>query len=152
MLWRPYPFVVVIIAALILSLVFLNSRYKTVKQNYHTLKQKYHEQIEALELQQQKIAALRQLDIKHTEELNNAKAEIDKLNDAVRAGVKRLRVNAVCGAPKTTTAKSRYDEATPQLGEAAREDYFHLREMIVENEKQTEYLQRYIKTQCQFPL
>nr|WP_119711278.1 lysis system i-spanin subunit Rz [Arsenophonus endosymbiont of Aleurodicus floccissimus] len=45
--------------------------------------------------------------------------------------------------------KSRYDEATPQLGEAAREDYFRLREMIVENEKQTEYLQQYIKTQCQ---
>ncbi|WP_425393846.1 lysis system i-spanin subunit Rz [Candidatus Arsenophonus triatominarum] len=30
----------------------------------------------------------------------------------------------------------------PQLGEAAREDYFRLRAMIAENEKQTEYLQR----------
>ncbi|WP_334473478.1 lysis protein [Arsenophonus sp. PmNCSU2021_1] len=149
MLWRPYTFIVVMIVALVLSLVFLNSRYKTVKQNYQTLKQKYHEQIEALELEQQKIEALRQLDIKHTEELNNAKAEIDKLNDAVRAGTKRLRVNAVCHTSKTVTAQSRHDEATPQLGEAARQDYFHLREMIVENEKQTEYLQQYIKTQCQ---
>ncbi|WP_162505194.1 lysis system i-spanin subunit Rz [Candidatus Arsenophonus triatominarum] len=31
---------------------------------------------------------------------------------------------------------------------AAREDYFRLRAMIAENEKQTEYLQQYIKTQC----
>ncbi|HGJ5865424.1 lysis system i-spanin subunit Rz, partial [Arsenophonus nasoniae] len=30
----------------------------------------------------------------------------------------------------------------------ARQDYFRLRAMIVENEKQTEYLQKYIKTQC----
>ncbi|WP_135677742.1 lysis system i-spanin subunit Rz [Arsenophonus nasoniae] len=33
--------------------------------------------------------------------------------------------------------------------EAARQDYFRLRAMIVENEKQTEYLQQYIKSQCQ---
>ncbi|QBY43506.1 lysis protein [Arsenophonus nasoniae] len=148
MLWRPVTFIVVIIAALILSLVFTHSRYQTVKQNYQTLKQQYHEQIEALKLQKRKIDALHQLDIQHTKELNNAKAEIAKLHDAVRAGTKRLRVNAVCRASKTTTPKSRYDEASPQLGEAARQDYFHLREMIAENEKQTEYLQQYIKTQC----
>ncbi|HGJ5856991.1 lysis protein [Arsenophonus nasoniae] len=149
MLWRPYPFVVVIIAALILSLVFINSRYQTVKQNYQTLKQQYHAQLEAVKLQQQKIDALHQLDIQHTEELNNAKAEIAKLHDAVRTGIKRLRVNAVCRETKTTTTESRHDEASPQLSASAREDYFRLRAMIIENEKQTEYLQRYIKTQCQ---
>ncbi|UBX28483.1 lysis protein [Arsenophonus apicola] len=149
MLWRPYAFIVVMIVGLVLSLVFLNSRYRAVKQNYQTLKQQYQAQLEAVKLQQQKIDALHQLDIEHTEELNNAKAEIAKLHDAVRAGAKRLRVNAVCRAPKTTTAQSRYDETTPQLSTAARQDYFHLREMIVENEKQTKYLQQYIKTQCQ---
>ncbi|HGJ5864073.1 MAG TPA: lysis protein [Arsenophonus nasoniae] len=150
MLWRPYTFVVVIIAALVLSLVFVNSRYQSVKQNYQTLKQKYQAQLEAVKLQQQKIDALHQLDIQHTEELNNAKVEITKLNDAVRAGTKRLRVKTLRETPQTAPPKSRYDETTPQLSEAAREDYFRLREMIVENEKQTEYLQRYIKTQCQF--
>ncbi|HGJ5879485.1 MAG TPA: lysis protein [Arsenophonus nasoniae] len=149
MLWRPVTFIVVIIAALILSLVFTHSRYQTVKQNYQTLKQQYHEQIEALKLQQRKIDSLHQLDIQHTEELNNAKAEITKLHDAVHAGTKRLRVNAVCRETKTTTAQSRYDEATPKFSEAARQDYFRLRKMIVENEKQTEYLQQYIRTQCQ---
>ncbi|WGO83155.1 lysis protein [Arsenophonus apicola] len=149
MLWRPVTFIVVIIAALILSLVFTHSRYQNVKQNYQTLKQQYQAQIEAVKLQQDKIDALQQIDIQQTEKLNNAKAELDKLHDAVDADTKRLRVNAVCRASKTTTAQSRYDETTPQLGEAARQDYFRLREMIVENEKQTEYLQHYIKTQCQ---
>ncbi|WP_334468208.1 lysis protein [Arsenophonus sp. PmNCSU2021_1] len=149
MLWRPVTFIVVMIAALILSLVFISSRYQTVKQNYQTLKQQYQAQIEAVKLQQQKIDTLHQLDIQQTEKLNNAKAELDKLNDAVRAGTKWLRVNVVCPIPKTTTPKSRYDEATSQLSASAREDYFRLRAMIVENEKQTEYLQQYIKIQCQ---
>nr|CBA74528.1 phage lysin protein; endolysin [Arsenophonus nasoniae] len=139
----------IIIVGLMIYLSVVLSDYKNLKTQYHTLKQQYHAQLEALKLQQRKIDALQQLDIQQTEKLNNAKAELDKLHDAVRAGTKRLRVNAVCPIPKTTPAKSRYDEAIPQLSEAAREDYFHLREMMVENEKQTEYLQQYIKTQCQ---
>ncbi|WP_338078246.1 lysis protein [Arsenophonus endosymbiont of Bemisia tabaci] len=148
MLWRPYTFIVAIIVALVLSLVFINERYQTIKQNYQALKQHYQEQIDAVKLQQDKIDALQKIDIQRIEEMKNAKAKISKLDDAVRAGTKRLRVNAVCRIPKTTTAKSRCDEATPQLGEAARQDYFRLRAMIVEKEKQTEYLQQYIKTQC----
>ncbi|HGJ5864567.1 MAG TPA: lysis protein [Arsenophonus nasoniae] len=148
MLWRPVTPILIIIVGLMIYLSVVLSNYKNLKTQYHTLKQEYHAQIEAVKLQQQKIDALYQLDIQQTEKLNNAKAEIAKLHDAVRAGTKRLRVNAVCRASKTTTPKSRYDEATPQLGEAAREDYFRLRAMIVENEKQTEYLQQYIKSQC----
>ncbi|HGJ5883508.1 lysis protein [Arsenophonus sp.] len=146
MLWRPHAFVVVIIVALNLVIFCISSSYQTVKQNYHTLKQQYQAQLEAVKLQQQKIDSLQKIDSQHTEELNNAKAEIAKLHDAVRAGNKQLRVKAVC---HESTTKSRHDEATSQLNEAARQDYFHLREMIVDNEKQTEYLQQYIKSQCQ---
>ncbi|WP_238149263.1 lysis protein [Arsenophonus endosymbiont of Aleurodicus floccissimus] len=86
MLWRPYAFVVVIIVGLMLSFVFINAHYQTVKQNYQTLKQQYHAQLEAAKLKQQKIDALyHQLDIQHPEELSDAKAKITKLNDAVRA-------------------------------------------------------------------
>ncbi|WP_406941624.1 lysis protein [Arsenophonus sp.] len=148
MLWRPYAFVVVIIVALNLVIFCISSRYQTVKQNYQTLKQQYHAQLEAVKLQQDKIDVLQKIEIQQTEKLNNAKAELDKLHDAVRAGNKRLRVNAVCHTSKTVTPESRHDEARPQLGEAARQDYFRLRAMIVENKKQTEYLQKYIKTQC----
>ncbi|HGJ5883980.1 lysis protein [Arsenophonus sp.] len=149
MFWRPVTPILIIIVGLMIYLSVVLSNYKNLKTQYHTLKQEYHAQIEAVKLQQQKIDALHQLDIQHTEELNNAKAELGKLNDAVRAGTQRLRVNAVCRGSKTTTAQSRHDEASPQLSEAARQDYFRLREMIAENEKQTEYLQQYIKKQCQ---
>ncbi|HGJ5883868.1 lysis protein [Arsenophonus sp.] len=150
MFWRPITLILIIIVGLMIYLSVVLSNYKNLKTQYHTLKQEYHAQIEAVKLQQQKIDALYQLDIQQTEKLNNAKAEIAKLHDAVRAGNKRLRVSAVCRGSKTTTHQSRYDEASPQFGETARQDYFRLREMIAENEKQTEYLQKYIKTQCQF--
>ncbi|HGJ5879095.1 lysis protein (plasmid) [Arsenophonus nasoniae] len=148
MFWRPVTLILISILVLMVSLSFVLSRYRTLRTQYHTLQQRYHAQIALMETQQQKIDALHQLDIQHTEELNNANAELDKLHDAVRAGNKRLRVNAVCHTSKTVTPESRHDEARPQLGEAARQDYFRLRAMIVENEKQTEYLQKYIKTQC----
>ncbi|WP_187650494.1 lysis system i-spanin subunit Rz, partial [Xenorhabdus indica] len=32
--------------------------------------------------------------------------------------------------------------------EPARQDYYRLREMMAENERQTKYLQDYIKTEC----
>ncbi|WP_063658047.1 lysis system i-spanin subunit Rz [Candidatus Arsenophonus triatominarum] len=50
--------------------------------------------------------------------------------------------------PEAKRADALANDATPQLSKAAREDYFRLRAMIAENEKQTEYLQQYIKTQC----
>ncbi|HGJ5863822.1 lysis protein [Arsenophonus nasoniae] len=143
-------FILLLIAiSSITGFFFINSRYQTIKQNYQTLKQQYRSQIEVGKWYQQELEDLHQLDIQHTEELNNAKAEIAKLHDAVRTGIKRLRVNAVCRETKTTTTESRHDEASPQLSASAREDYFRLRAMIIENEKQTEYLQRYIKSQCQ---
>ncbi|HGJ5877302.1 MAG TPA: lysis protein [Arsenophonus sp.] len=148
MLWRSVTFIVVIIAGLIISLIFINARYQNVKQNYQMLKQQYHAQIEAVKLQQQKIDTLHQLDIQHTEELNNAKAEIDKLHDVVRTDTQRLHLNALCRASKTATPESRHDKAIPQLSASTRQDYFRLREMMIENEKQTEYLRQYIKTQC----
>ncbi|CAA2931246.1 lysis system i-spanin subunit Rz [Arsenophonus endosymbiont of Bemisia tabaci] len=49
-----------------------------------------------MKLQQNKIDALQKIDIQRIEEMKNAKAKIFKLDDAVRAGTKRLRVNAVC--------------------------------------------------------
>ncbi|QBY46964.1 Bacteriophage Rz lysis protein (plasmid) [Arsenophonus nasoniae] len=115
------------------------------RSQYHQLYKQAEERQAVIYRLSQRIQAVSALDAKHTEELSNAQAEIDKLHDAVRTGNKRLRVKAVCHESTATTAKSRHDEATTQLSEAARQDYFRLRTMIVENEKQTEYLQKYIK-------
>ncbi|MEX9612294.1 lysis protein [Providencia manganoxydans] len=95
-----------------------------------------------------RINSLHELDTKHTTELTNAKAEIDKLRIDVSNGTKRLRVKAECPKPEANTAESGSNESSARLSEAAEQDYWRLREMMTENEKQTLYLQDYIRTEC----
>ena len=97
---------------------------------------------------EKRINSLRELDTKHTTELTNAKAEIDQLRIDVSNGTKRLRVKAECPAVTKNSTESGSDEATARLNKAVEQDYLRLREMIVENEQQTLYLQNYIKTEC----
>ncbi|HGJ5854559.1 lysis protein [Arsenophonus nasoniae] len=134
-----------LIAIILMLLISTLGAMFYYRSQYHQMLKQAEERQAVIYRLSQQIQAVSDLDAKHTEELTNAKAEIDKLHDAVRAGTKRLRVKAVCHESNATTAKSRHDEATTQLSEAARPDYFRLREMMIDNEKQTEYLQQYIK-------
>ncbi|SGD85309.1 Bacteriophage lysis protein [Mycobacterium tuberculosis] len=95
-----------------------------------------------------RIQSLHELDTMYTQELTNAKTEIDNLRDAVKSGTKRVYIKAECPKAGADTAESGSNEAAPRLSEAAEQDYWRLREMMAENEKQTLYLQDYIKTQC----
>ncbi|EJD6044738.1 lysis protein [Providencia rettgeri] len=97
---------------------------------------------------EKRINSLHELDTKHTTELTNAKAEIDKLRVDVSNGTKRVYVNAKCPKPEANTSESGSNESSARLSEAAEQDYWRLREMIAENEKQTLYLQNYINTEC----
>ncbi|MBQ0339676.1 lysis protein [Providencia rettgeri] len=97
---------------------------------------------------EKRISSLHELDTKHTTELTNAKAEIDKLRVDVSNGTKRVYVNAKCPKPEANTSESGSNESSARLSEAAEQDYWRLREMIAENEKQTLYLQNYINTEC----
>ncbi|EPL1663901.1 TPA: lysis protein [Proteus mirabilis] len=97
---------------------------------------------------QARITRLNQLDIKYTQELASAKNEINTLRDAVNSGNKRVYVKAECPAVTKNPTESGSDEATARLNKAVEQDYLRLREMIVENEKQTLYLQNYINTEC----
>lgn len=99
-------------------------------------------------------AANSALDAKHTQELTNAKSEIERLRGAVRDGSSRLRVNASCtpvapsGVPQTTSA-GRVDDATgPRLADAAEQDYFSLRDGIETARSQITGLQAYIRDVC----
>lgn len=95
-----------------------------------------------------RIQSLHELDTIYTQELTNAKTEIDSLRDAVKSGTKRVYIKAECPKAGADTAESGSNEAAPRLSEATEQDYWRLREMMAENEKQTLYLQDYIKTQC----
>ncbi|CDH05403.1 conserved hypothetical protein [Xenorhabdus bovienii str. oregonense] len=94
------------------------------------------------------IEMLHELDTKHIQDLANAKTEIDILRADVAAGRRKLRIKASCSVPETIASGSVGDAGTPQLTEAARQDYYRLREVMAENDQQVKYLQDYINTEC----
>ncbi|WP_175470319.1 lysis protein [Vibrio cholerae] len=106
--------------------------------------------LDVIHQQKGKIDEYSRLSKATADELKKAKDEVDSLGNTLRDQRKRLLVKASCPAavPNSDTTGSLGDAGAAQLNEAAREDYLRLRIMMVENEKQTKYLQDYIKTQC----
>ncbi|ENT8826159.1 lysis protein [Proteus mirabilis] len=122
--------------------------YDKLSKDYSTATNQLSQQININKDYQARITRLNQLDIKYTQELASAKNEIDTLRDAVNTGSKRVYVKAECPAVTKNLTESGSNEATARLNKAVEQDYLRLREMIVENEQQTLYLQNYIKTEC----
>lgn len=106
--------------------------------------------LDVIHQQKGKIDEYSRISKETADELKKAKDEVNSLGDTLRDQRKRLLVKASCPAtlPNNDTTGSVGDAGSARLSEAAREDYLRLRMMIVENEKQTKYLQYYIKTQC----
>ncbi|HEJ9542654.1 TPA: lysis protein [Proteus mirabilis] len=122
--------------------------YDKLSKDYNTATNQLSQQININKDYQARITRLNQLDIKYTQELASAKNEIDTLRDAVNSGSKRVYVKAECPAVTKNSTESGSNEATARLNKAVEQDYLRLREMIVENEKQTLYLQDYIRAEC----
>ncbi|HFE8513529.1 TPA: lysis protein [Proteus mirabilis] len=122
--------------------------YDKLSKDYNTATNQLSQQVEINKDYQARITRLNQLDVRHSQELASAKNEIDRLRDAVNSGSKRVYVKAECPAVTKNLTESGSNEATARLNKAVEQDYLRLREMIVENEKQTLYLQNYIRTEC----
>ena len=137
-----------ICGTLAVSLLLLLHLYGGLKDNYQLLSSQFAEQVAVNKDYKSRIQSLHELDTMYTQELTNAKTEIDNLRDAVKSGNKRVYIKAECPKSGANTTESGRDEASPRLSEATEQDYWRLREMMAENEKQTLYLQDYIKTQC----
>ncbi|WP_431311337.1 lysis protein [Morganella morganii] len=133
---------------LAISLLLLLHLYGGLKDNYQLLSSQFSEQVAINKDYKSRIQSLHELDTMYTQELANAKTEIDSLRDAVKSGTKRVYIKAECPKAGTNTTESGSNEAAPRLSETTEQDYWRLREMMAENEKQTLYLQDYIKTQC----
>lgn len=133
---------------LAVSLLLTLHLYVGLKDNYQLLSSQFAEQVAINKDYKFRIQSLHELDTMYTQELTNAKTEIDNLRDAVKSGAKRVYVRADCPKVGTDTTESGSNEAAPRLSEATEQDYWRLREMIAENEKQTLYLQDYIRTEC----
>ena len=99
-------------------------------------------------------ATVAALDEKHTKELNDEKAKLEKLRADVRTGRVGLRVAATCtpaagtGVPQTTGAPGVVDATSPRLTDAAERDYFTLRTGIETARQQIEGLQDYVRDVC----
>lgn len=122
--------------------------YNKLSKDYNTATTQLSQQININKDYQARITRLNQLDIRHSQELASAKNEIDTLRDAVSSGNKRVYVKSECPAVTKNSTESGSNETTARLNKAVEQDYLRLREMIVENEQQTLYLQDYIRTEC----
>ncbi|HAU5528431.1 TPA: lysis protein [Proteus mirabilis] len=122
--------------------------YDKLSKDYSTATNQLSQQVKINKDYQARITRLNQLDIRHSQELASAKNEINTLRDAVSSGSKRVYVKAECPTVTKNATESGSDEATARLNKAVEQDYLRLREMIVENEQQTLYLQEYIKREC----
>ncbi|MDE9471031.1 lysis protein [Xenorhabdus bovienii] len=140
--------VLVIIAGLIAWSSWLMASLNEVNDLNEKLTTDLNEQVAINTNQQARIQHLAELETKHIRELDNAKSEIDTLRADVAAARRKLRVQAICPVSETTSSRSMGDAGTPQLTEAARQDYYDLLRMMAENERQTKYLQDYVNTEC----
>ncbi|EOE1544282.1 lysis protein [Providencia rettgeri] len=139
---------IVILASMVGVIYFLSDSINSKNEKIKQLNNDLSMQVAITIDYEKRINSLHELDTKHTTELTNAKAEIDKLRDDVRSGRKRVYINTECPKPEANTSESGSNESSARLSEAAEQDYWRLREMMAENEKQTLYLQNYINTEC----
>nr|EHZ8013200.1 lysis protein [Proteus mirabilis]EKV2708337.1 lysis protein [Proteus mirabilis] len=142
-----------IACAVMMTLLFIMTRWQAgkideLKESNQSLTEQLSQQVDINKDYQARITRLNQLDIRHSQELASAKNEINTLRDAVNSGSKRVYVKAECPAVTKNPTESGSNEATARLNKAVEQDYLRLREMIVENEQQTLYLQNYINTEC----
>ncbi|MFK9072992.1 lysis protein [Proteus sp. WDL240414] len=142
--WVP----IVLFSIMLASLYLVTKSVIELKKENQSLTEQLSQQVEINKDYQARITRLNQLDIRYSQELASAKNEINTLRDAVNSGNKRVYVKAECPAVTKNSTESGSNETSARLNKAAEQDYLRLREMIVENEQQTLYLQDYIKTEC----
>lgn len=133
---------------LAVSLLLILHLYGGLKDNYRLLSSQFAEQVAINKDYKSRIQSLHELDTMYTQELTNAKTEIDGLRDAVKSGAKRVYVRAECPKTGTDTTTGMDDGRPATLARDAEPDYFHLRKQLETMDAQLRGLQDYIKTQC----
>lgn len=142
--WVP----IVLFSIMLASLYLVTKSVIELKKENQSLTEQLSQQVDINKDYQARITRLNQLDIRHSQELVNAKNEIDTLRDDIRNSSKRVYIKAECPAVTKNSTESGSNETPARLNKAVEQDYLRLREMIVENEQQTLYLQDYIRTEC----
>ncbi|OTA14293.1 phosphoprotein phosphatase [Xenorhabdus beddingii] len=127
---------------------FYHGKYQDKAEAYARLQLQYQEQVAINTTQQERIRRLAELDIKHTQELTNAKSKIDELHTASLAHPERVFIKAKCPVLKTPAPSGVDDAATARPTDSAIRNYWLLRERIATSEQMILGLQEYVRAQC----
>ncbi len=148
--WKLY-IVVVMVGIVAGGCALINAQAKRI----NTLIENNKELTTALEEQkdinidyQERIERLNQLDIRHTQELVNAKNEISRLRDISERNPERVYIKAECPKSTSNSTTSMDDATTARPTDTAIRNYWLLRERIAESEQIIKGLQDYIKQEC----
>ncbi|MEQ4634508.1 lysis protein [Providencia stuartii] len=120
----------------------------TVHDSNNLLKKENSKLIDSIQNYERRIDSLHELDTKHTQELTNAKTEIDKLRVAAERNPERVYIKASCKKAEGTTATGLDDAITARPTDSAIRNYWLLRERIAESEQMIKGLQEYVKKEC----
>lgn len=137
------------IIALLVGMWYTTSQMQSLNTQLKEITQVAEQQKADLEnIQRQRVQAAA-LDIKVTQELANAKSEIERLRTDLGNGTKRLRISGSCPKlPEATASSGKPDATSPRLNDSAERDYLSLVERIRQSETMINGLQSYIRTQC----
>ncbi|MTC32383.1 lysis protein [Providencia alcalifaciens] len=122
--------------------------YGDLKGDYSTLKDKFSEQVAITADYEKRINSLHEIDTKHTAELTNAKAEIDRLRIAAERNPERVYIRASCPKGEVSSTSGMDDGATARPTDSAVRNYWLLRNRIAELTRMVLGLQDYIRTEC----
>ncbi len=104
---------------------------------------------DALNYQNSHITMLRELDVKHTQELVNAKSKVDQLSDDLHTNTKRVYVKAECPVRETASTSGVDAARSTKLEKDAEQDYLRLLGELETLEVQLLGLRDYVRDQCQ---
>ncbi|WP_321158088.1 lysis protein [Providencia stuartii] len=120
----------------------------TVHDNNKLLKKENSELMDSIQNYERRIDSLHELDTKHTTEITNAKAEIDKLRTAAERNPEWVYIKASCKKAESVTTSVMDDAIAARPTDAAVRNYWLLRERIAESEQMIKGLQDYIRKEC----
>ncbi|HEJ9660564.1 TPA: lysis protein [Proteus mirabilis] len=124
--------------------------YGTLKANHKLLTNSFNEQVSINQAYQARIKSLHDLDVKHTQELDNAKTEISQLRDLSERHPERVYIKANCPKSEGVTTSGVDDATTARPTDTAIRNYWLLRERITQSEQMIKGLQDYVSTKSAF--
>lgn len=140
---------IAVIIALLVGMWYTTSQMRSLSSELKEITQVAAQQKADLENTQRQRVQAAALDIKVTQELANAKSEIERLRADLSNGTKRLRISASCPKlPEATASSGKLDATSPRLNDSAERDYLSLVERIRTATAMINGLQEYINHQC----